>query len=126
MKIIDISWPISPAMTTYKNNKPITIRQHKTMAVDGVADSSISMNMHTGTHIDAPAHFIEGGATIEQLDLQQCNGWCRVIEVTSKSFSGLTRDPAMLGPGSSPVIRSAMTAADLVPYAPQRGERLLL
>ena len=111
--IIDISWPISPAMTSYKNNKPVTLTANKTMATDGVADSSITMNLHTGTHIDAPAHFIDGGATVESLDLQQCNGECRVLDLTADVFPGLARGPAI-------------TPDDLKSHAPQYGERLLL
>lgn len=80
------------------------------MAADGVADSSIAMNVHTGTHIDAPAHFIAGGATIEQLDLNQCNGVCRVIDLTGHSLAE----------------GDAIGIDDLRPHAPQRGERLLL
>ena len=105
-KIIDISWPISQMMTSYKNEKPVIITTNKTIVADGVADSSITMNLHTGTHIDAPAHFIEGGATVEQLDLNQCNGMCRLIDLT--------------------VCTSFIAADDLRQYAPQRDERLLL
>ncbi len=40
--------------------------------------SSLSMCVHNGTHIDAPAHFIADGKTAEQLDLSVCIGRCYV------------------------------------------------
>ena len=105
-KFIDISWPISAAMTSYKDAKPITVTTHKEVAIDGVTDSSLSCNLHVGTHIDAPIHFIPGGATVEQLSLEQMNGACRVLDLTHVS--------------------EAVTAADLKRYQVEQGERILL
>lgn len=104
-KYHDISWPITPAMTSYKDKKPIAITAHATIERDGVADSSCTMNMHTGTHIDAPAHFINGGQTVEQLSLAQMNGACRVIDLTHVS--------------------DVITPADLTPHNIASSERVL-
>jgi arylformamidase len=46
--------------------------------------TDISLCVHNGTHIDAPAHFIEGGKTVEELDLSIFFGECTVAE-----FSGI-------------------------------------
>ena len=78
---IDISWPISPAMTTYKDNKPVHFTAQKTFAVDHVRDTTITLNTHTGTHIDAPAHFLQDGATTEKLLLSAFNGPCTVLDL---------------------------------------------
>ena len=40
--------------------------------------SSLSMCVHNGTHIDAPAHFLADGKTVEQLDISACIGRCYV------------------------------------------------
>ena len=58
MNIIDASWPISTNMTTYKNRKDVQVTALKEYAVSGVRESAIAMNLHTGTHIDAPSHMI--------------------------------------------------------------------
>ena len=42
----------------------------------------ITMSSHTGTHIDAPRHFVEGGATVENLCLETLNGEVFVASVT--------------------------------------------
>jgi len=66
MKIIDISWPISQDSTEYKDKR----------------DSVIKLNVHAGTHIDAPAHFIKNGKTIDKVDLNKVCGSCQVLDLT--------------------------------------------
>lgn len=81
MKIIDVSWPISTKMTTYKNRKDVQIRALKEFAVSGVRESAVSMNLHTGTHIDAPSHMIEDHTkNIDNFGLQEIFGNCQVID----------------------------------------------
>lgn len=79
---IDISWPITPSMTTYKNNKPCSFIYNKTFEQDGVRDSSLIINAHTGTHVDAPSHFIKDGRSIEQYPLDVFIGSCSVFDLT--------------------------------------------
>ncbi|RTL07145.1 cyclase family protein [Candidatus Dependentiae bacterium] len=82
MNIIDISWPISNSMSTYKNRADMQISQIKSVAKDCVSESTIVMHSHTGTHVDAPAHFIEQGKTIDQIPLEQLCGPCIIIDCT--------------------------------------------
>jgi len=105
LKIIDISWPISPDMTTYKDNKPVIFEFEKTFIADNVRDSKINFNVHTGTHVDAPTHFLKSGKNINQLTLDYFIGPCRVLDFTS--------------------LTNCITADDLVHHQPQAGERLL-
>lgn len=71
MKYIDISWPITNDMTTYKDRNDVV-----------VTGKSISCNFHTGTHVDAPAHFITGGKTIDQIAIEKLCGPCRILDMT--------------------------------------------
>ena len=82
MKIIDISWPISQTMTQYKDRKLVFIGQTHSLKYDGVHQSSLLLNSHTGTHIDAPCHFVQGGATLDQVSLQTYVGPCQVVDVS--------------------------------------------
>jgi len=50
--------------------------------------TSVSAGAHTGTHIDAPLHFIQGGETIENLPLEAFIGPCKVIKVPSGVITG--------------------------------------
>jgi arylformamidase len=47
---------------------------------DSPAISRLDFGVHTGTHVDAPLHFIEGGAGTEQLALEVLVGPCEVVE----------------------------------------------
>ena len=80
MKIIDISWPISAATTGYKDKKVVSFTAVKTFAKDGVRESTINLSAHTGTHVDAPAHFLRDGIAIDELDLYTVVGKCRVLD----------------------------------------------
>ena len=81
-KIIDISWPVSMAMTAYKDNKTVSFVATKTFERDHVRSSLISMSSHTGTHLDAPSHFLADGMTAEKLDLDALIGPCIVLDLT--------------------------------------------
>ncbi len=43
--------------------------------------SVTAMSSHTGTHIDAPSHYIDGGSTIDECDLRKCYGPCTVVTI---------------------------------------------
>ena len=79
---IDISWPLHAGITEYKDRNSLELTPEATVAQDGVALTTICMNSHTGTHVDAPSHFIEGGNTIEQYKLDQLCGPCVVVDLT--------------------------------------------
>jgi arylformamidase len=52
----------------------VRIRPAMTLAKDGVNLSELCLGSHTGTHVDAPSHFIQGGKGIDRLDLQRFIG----------------------------------------------------
>lgn len=82
MKIYDISIPISPLMAVWPGDPPVEIQPIS--AIDQGADvnvSQISMSLHTGTHIDAPKHFINEAKTIEQIPLHKLIGKTLVIDL---------------------------------------------
>ncbi len=84
MKIYDISMTVTSDMPVYKgrkHKKPLfaTDSDFKT----GTAyETRLTMNLHTGTHLDAPLHFIEGGGTIEKIPLERFITRARVVDVT--------------------------------------------
>lgn len=80
MIIIDISWPISESMTGYKDRMSVHFEQLKTFSKDQVRSSRITLDSHTGTHIDAPAHFLSDGKTIDQIDRGIIIGECTVLD----------------------------------------------
>lgn len=87
MKLIDISMRISPTMMVYKNReekKPI-FKAHKTYENADFYESRLDLDLHTGTHVDAPLHMVDGGQTIDQIELSSWHGEAVVIDLTTVS-----------------------------------------
>jgi len=72
----DISVPIRPGMAVWADEVPVELTPVATIAKDGAAISRLYLGTHTGTHVDPPNHFIEGGAGVDQLDIQAMVGPC--------------------------------------------------
>lgn len=82
MQIYDVSVPLSAATPTYPGDPGIEISSWHTLAGGDAANVSlIKFGLHSGTHIDAPSHFIEAGAKVDSLPLDSLLGEAEVIEV---------------------------------------------
>lgn len=81
MKLLDISWPISSATTGYKDRHIVKIEKLKKFDKDGVRETMIELSSHTGTHVDAPAHFLRDGVTIDEMALERLAGSCVVLDL---------------------------------------------
>ncbi|MDD1696383.1 MAG: cyclase family protein [Methanoregula sp.] len=79
MKIIDITRPLSEDILIYPGDTRPVFRQTDR---GKYLISDIHMSTHTGTHIDAPAHYLKTGNTIDTIPLSHVMGTCRVIDVT--------------------------------------------
>ena len=81
MNVIDISWPLSVEMTTYKDRGGFDLKTIKDFGKENVRESELTINVHTGTHIDAPSHFLRDGKPIDQMPLGQVVGQCKVLDL---------------------------------------------
>ena len=82
MRIYDVSVPLSAATPTYPGDPGIEITDWLTLANgDNANVSLIHFGLHSGTHVDAPSHFISGGAKVDSLPLNSLLGEAEVIEV---------------------------------------------
>ena len=82
MKIYDITLPISETIPVWPGQPSIQIEPLSTVSKDGSAVSRLSFSSHTGTHVDAPAHFVEGGDTVDEIGPDKLIGLCRVLDFT--------------------------------------------
>jgi arylformamidase len=81
MKVHDVSLVMRPDMTTWSNEPGPAITPLRRIANGDTANvSTVSFGDHTGTHVDPPIHFIEGGATVERLPVDAMVGPCLVID----------------------------------------------
>ena len=102
---IDITVPLRHAMVHWPDNPPVKIERIRDLdRGDGNTVSQISMGSHTGTHMDAPAHFLRKGIGIDKMPLDATVGRARVIEI---------RDAELIRP------------AELAGHRIRRGERIL-
>jgi arylformamidase len=106
-RIIDISMTIHEGMQVYKNKEEKKPKIYNTSnhETGRVHESRIDIDVHCGTHVDAPLHMLAGGETIETIGLEQLVGPARVLDLTH--------------------VEDAITKDDLVPHGIQRGERIL-
>lgn len=82
MKIFDISISLEKNMPVWPGNKAPQITQARSIRRgDASNDTKIEMNMHSGTHIDAPLHFLAQGKTITDLSLQGFIGKALVVHL---------------------------------------------
>lgn len=79
MRIIDITRPLVKDMLVYPGDLIPSFCQadHGRYLI-----SDLHLSSHTGTHIDAPAHYLKSGDTIDTIPLGNLVGRCRVIDVT--------------------------------------------
>src|SRR5215471_1060251 len=82
MAIYDVTVPIRAGMPIYEGDPALTIEAWSALAKGDSANVSfLHLGAHTGTHVDAPAHFIEGANKIDSLPLDVLIGPARVVRV---------------------------------------------
>ncbi|MFC1971232.1 cyclase family protein [Chloroflexota bacterium] len=102
---IDISVPLRNTLVHWLGDPPVNIKRVKDMERGDNANlSMISMGAHSGTHVDAPAHFILRGEGIDRMPLNTMVGRARVIEIKDTE---------------------SIKSAELLQHHIRRGERIL-
>jgi len=79
---MDVSVPLKNGMVHWPGDKPF--QRGYTESIDRGDQANVSEmsgSVHTGTHMDAPAHFINGAPSIESIPLDACIGPARVIRI---------------------------------------------
>lgn len=89
MKIIDISMILSDETVTYEGDPDIKFETVKNFPQSRVMLSKVDMGLHSGTHVDSPAHFLKGGKKLDEMPLESLIGKARVCDLTdAKEFVG--------------------------------------
>ena len=102
MKIHDVSIPISPATPVWLGDPAVVLE--KVSSMDAGAHDNVSRlgcSVHTGTHVDAPHHFLNDHRTVESLALDILVGPAQVVEIPPdvKVVSAQVLESALLAPG---------------------------
>lgn len=83
MRVVDLTHPMTNGMPVMEGITPPTFRDLAEVAADGYAMSQYTFVNHTGTHVDAPAHQIAGGATLDDIPLDRLVTEALTIDLTT-------------------------------------------
>ncbi|HEX5480267.1 MAG TPA: cyclase family protein [Dehalococcoidia bacterium] len=84
MRIFDVSVPIRDGMIVYDGDPAVRLARAQSMADGALCNvSELAFGVHTGTHIDAPLHFIDGAPGVDELPLDALIGACVVVDATA-------------------------------------------
>lgn len=102
---IDVSIPVTDGMISWPGDPKVHIKRAIDMEKGAPANvTKLNMGAHTGTHMDAPRHFLNSKAGIDKIPLDNVIGKARVIEIRNKEI---------------------ITPDDLKPHRIRKGERVL-
>jgi kynurenine formamidase len=97
-RVVDLSRRVDGNTQVYPGDPEVHLEPATTLAAHGVNVLGVHIGSHSGTHVDAPYHFVECGARIDEVDPSLFVGPAAVLDVRGK------------GP------RERVTAEDLRPY----------
>lgn len=100
-RIVDLSRPLDAGTPVYPGDPPVRFSPHARVERDGFNLLRVEMGSQSGTHADAPFHFLEGGARIDEVDPTLFVGPGVVVDVRHRGE------------------REAITAVDVEPWRAQ-------
>jgi arylformamidase len=85
-RVIDISVPNGPGQHVYPGDPPPRVERAKAIRRGDVCNVSLlTMGSHTGTHVDAPYHFIDGGPRLGEVPLERMVGEALVVDLRGRA-----------------------------------------
>jgi arylformamidase len=82
MRVYDITVEINPELPIWPGDPEVKIERFEKLETgDNANISRMEMGLHTGTHVDAPYHFLAGGITLDKIPLERFIGTASVVEV---------------------------------------------
>lgn len=85
---LDISLRVGPHTPVYPGDPAVEVEAVSTLDDAAAHVSRLAFGSHTGTHVDAPAHFIRDGLPLGEVPLSRWSGPCWVVEVPAASAPG--------------------------------------
>ena len=134
--VIDVSVLVRPGMHVFEGDPSVSLTRVLSIAEGGVANvSELSCGVHTGTHVDAPRHIIDGAGGIETLDAEVLCGPGIVVDLrhversidvealSSIDLTGVTR--VLFATRNSRLWAEDAFTLDSVAIEPAAAERLV-
>ena len=89
MDFYDVTLPITNSLITWPDDPPVIVRKTCSISLGNACNvSELKFGSHAGTHIDAPYHFEENGATVDQIPLRYLIGKASVFALNTEEKIG--------------------------------------
>lgn len=100
MTVHDISLPIGPGLMTWPTSRGFRTSRAMALAEGDPANVTwLEMDVHTGTHVEGPLHFIDGGASVDAFDLEVFVGPALVVRIDGPAVTPERLEAAALPAG---------------------------
>jgi arylformamidase len=112
LHLVDLSFDIYDRAPTFWTDPKTAVIEHYRTEHLGYNMTQLVMSTHTGTHLDAPFHFLDDGRTVDRIDLRRGFGPASVLDYSSKapqeeiSVAELEPHAGVIAPGSRLIIRT--------------------
>jgi kynurenine formamidase len=138
VRVLDLTQPLGPETVVWPGAPTPSFREHESYECDGAFSRVVSLFEHSGTHLDAPAHFVRGAATVDQIPAEQLVCPLAVVDVRGRvadhadyrlAVADLERNELLHGPiesGSAVVVHTGWGrhSADAAAYLGRTGDGL--
>jgi arylformamidase len=92
LETVDLTHTVSPGMPCYPGTEPPVFVASCTLANQGFEEKTITLYSHTGTHVDAPAHILEGARTLDEFEVGAFVGTGIVLDLTNPGGTVIGRE----------------------------------
>jgi kynurenine formamidase len=90
--VFDLSLPVTDSMPVYPGDEPPRLLKVNDLTRDGFNNFSLSVSMHTGTHIDGPMHLTQSKLFLNELPLRNFFGRGCLLNVAGKNVVPCTAE----------------------------------
>lgn len=118
MNLLDVSVGLAPSLPVWPESPGIEVTPFKSRADGDPANASVlRTDVHCGTHVDAPRHFVDDGATVDQIDLAILNGPTYVAQVAGARIGSTELEQAAVPANVHRLLLRTSNSADASMYS---------
>lgn len=132
MSLYDLSHPLSPAIAVWPGDPSFSLDLVAAIARGDLANvGRLALSTHTGSHVDAPFHFLEEGSSVDELPLEPFIGPALLVDATSASIVGPDLIDGLAAPPERLLVRTRRRTdptrfdPEYAALAPAAAERLV-
>ncbi|MCZ3389636.1 MAG: cyclase family protein [Actinomycetia bacterium] len=114
LRVIDLTRPLDETSLLWPGIPPMAVESTETIARDGSFSRRVSLDEHSGTHFDAPSHFIEGASHVADVPADQLVRPLHVVDFTRRSQQDPDAELTPADIGGHERLRGVIAAGSIV------------